>query len=154
MRKSRTAFTARLRPNYMVDVAMNDLESALGEILGASLHVEAKVGVNIYSTPYDAMERLQILENVAGMALDPSTKGKKRMDRLIKGARSLVTKRTEFVERFGKMGGGLLGARTRASAMEEAMEIVTEMKSLKADARKIKAEMYNEWPAYTDGKQY
>jgi hypothetical protein len=92
----------RRRPRYlsalgMVVVETTGMEFLLGELLGAVMRTDPEVGVALYHAPKSNTARLDILASAIEAVLIDKSEAKKRLEKLVKRARSCITRRNEYV---------------------------------------------------------
>jgi hypothetical protein len=81
----------------MASVEIANLEIMLGELLGALLHIDRDYGALVYLTPKAAIARLDIIENVASVALVEGTDGRKEFDDIVYRAKSVIGRRHGYI---------------------------------------------------------
>jgi hypothetical protein len=75
----------------MISVEMANLDIFLGELLGGILRIHPDIGRTIYLTPKSAFTRIEIIENIAPLALLAGSHGLRRINSLIGRAKHLTS---------------------------------------------------------------
>jgi hypothetical protein len=144
----------------LITVEMSNLELALGEMLGALLHIDRTISRTIYLTPQSSFGRFQVLDNAVAVALTAGQEPRKKVERIIGKAKAYMGKRHKIVhDGWGrdKASGEIYqlqfpvtGAPNVPRPMNELQDLVLNIQALTGETRHLTDEMYGDWPPYTN----
>jgi hypothetical protein len=158
------AFPDHVKAIGMISIEIANLEFALGDLLGAVLHIRPDFARTIYQTPNAGMGRLAILDNAIDDALIKDSDGHKHLRSITKAAKALMGQRHEMIhdawgtaeeDRTKIMRRAVPFRDTRPAkpvALADLTDMVTRIRALGERARAATVKAYQEWPPYTPGQ--
>jgi hypothetical protein len=158
------AFPDHVKAIGMISIEIANLEFALGDLLGAVLHISPDFARTIYQTPNAGMGRLAILENAIDDALIKDSEGHKHLRALTKAAKALMGQRHEMIhDAWGTAEEDRTKIMRRSVpfrdakpakpvALADLKDMVTRIRALGERVRTATAKAYQEWPPYTPGQ--
>jgi hypothetical protein len=81
----------------MISVEIANLEIMLGDLLGALLHIDYRIGEIVYLTPKSAIGRIAILDNVLEASLATDSKQRKHIETMLSKAKKYIGKRHDVI---------------------------------------------------------
>jgi hypothetical protein len=144
----------------LITVEMSNLEIALGEMLGALLHIDRTISRTIYLTPQSAFGRFNVLENAVAVALTKGMDPRNKVERIIGKAKSYMGKRHKLVhdgwgrdkdtKEIYQLPFPVTGAPNIPRPINELKDLVLNIQALTGETRQLTEEMYGDWPPYTN----
>jgi hypothetical protein len=163
----RTGSALIARPDHvhalgMISIEVAGMETMLGSLLGALLHIAPQIGRLIYLTPRAALGRIAILEHVLNVALKEGGRTRTDIEKNLGKAKAILGKRHKLVH--GHWGLSDLSKHAevsvhdlpylprkppRAVPLSELTDLVETIRTTTENVRTITESLYAEWPPYT-----